>query len=456
MRSLGDAGPYRPLEEAGQDDTGTRYTATAASGDPVMITVVHPHLAARDGFRDRWRADLADLADHLAAAGTAAVVGSDADAPAPWVATELTPGVPLRTVTDLEHGLLLTDDAALMLAGAVARVLRRLHGANRVHGALTPDTIRLTPDGPVVVDTGIARAAGGHHPADDIHALGALLAAAVSGPDPVSPGRLDPRVRRVVAACTRPDPARRPTAAAVTRMIDIGAVDWPEIVRRLAPGDPVLDPPAPPPAPAPPAPAAAPTRPARTTADGFLACSIAVLVAALVGLVMRGGRHLDMTEARAEAGPFFHYMWPTSGLAAGLTCAVVIVLVAKPRTALVPWLVTGGLSLAPFALAALSTTGVEVEILAKSEPFLRHIWTEVFPALLIGGTYLAAKRLHPTSGWPTTVTSLAFSAAVSPCVVVSLYLDWLSIVVGDMVRINALGLLAGALAGSAAWRHLAR
>jgi hypothetical protein len=171
---------------------------------------------------------------------------------------------------------------------------------------------------------------------------------------------------------------------------------------------------------------------------------------------MRGGRHLDMTEARAEAGPFFHYMWPTSGLAAGLTCAVVIVLVAKPRTALVPWLVTGGLSLAPFALAALSTTGVEVEILAKSEPFLRHIWTEVFPALLIGGTYLAAKRLHPTSGWPTTVTSLAFSAAVSPCVVVSLYLDWLSIVVGDLVRINALGLLAGALAGSAAWRHLAR
>jgi serine/threonine protein kinase len=130
---------------------------------------------------------------------------------------------------------------ALWLAAGLARALRDIHDAGLTHGSLRPSNVLLSPDGPVVTDTGtgstvITAAAGAEaSPAADVLALGGVAFFAATGRVPYggSPASTDrlprtqdepdlsgcpPGLLPVVRACLLPAPDRPSAAAMLARL----------------------------------------------------------------------------------------------------------------------------------------------------------------------------------------------------------------------------------------------
>ncbi|MGW3951129.1 serine/threonine-protein kinase [Streptomyces sp. NPDC004752] len=75
----------------------------------------------------------------------------------PFIVSEYVPG-PTLAAEVRQHGPL-TADALLRLATGVATALAAIHSADVVHRDLKPGNVLLGPDGPRIIDFGIARAA---------------------------------------------------------------------------------------------------------------------------------------------------------------------------------------------------------------------------------------------------------------------------------------------------------
>ena len=75
--------------------------------------------------------------------------------PTPWLATIFLEGPTLSAA--VEQGPL-AEPELRRLAAALAEALQVIHGAGLVHRDLKPSNIILAPDGPRVIDFGIARA----------------------------------------------------------------------------------------------------------------------------------------------------------------------------------------------------------------------------------------------------------------------------------------------------------
>jgi hypothetical protein len=188
------------------------------------------------------------------------VVGSGVDDDPPWLATAYVPGPPLATVV-AKYGPL-PEPAIWKLAAGVAEALRAVHAAGLVHRDLKPANVLLADDGPHVIDFGISRAFAGTQltsagmvigtpgymspeqaktgpvgPASDIFSLGCVLACAAAGSPPFEGenaasvlyqivstepdlSAIPPRLRQVVEACLKKDPAQRPAPAQVIAMIN--------------------------------------------------------------------------------------------------------------------------------------------------------------------------------------------------------------------------------------------
>ncbi|MEV7612606.1 protein kinase [Streptomyces sp. NPDC089799] len=234
-------------------------------------------------FLRRFGHELDNLA-RLPAESTAPLLAGDRDARPPWFATAYVPGLTLGQAVELNGGPL--------PAGALWRLLREaaaslapVHARDMVHRDLKPSNVMLTPDGLVLIDFGIARAAEqsrltrtgmvvgtpaymapeqasgsrGLSGATDVFALGSVLAYAACGRPPFGdesghgvlyrivheePGleplrELDPELAELVAACLDKDPDGRPTAAELLERASEHCRDevppWPEaIAERLA------------------------------------------------------------------------------------------------------------------------------------------------------------------------------------------------------------------------------
>ncbi|WP_369249188.1 WD40 repeat domain-containing serine/threonine protein kinase [Streptomyces sp. R41] len=87
---------------------------------------------------------------------TVPVVDADLRADEPWLATAYVPGPSLHDAV-AECGPLPVD-AAVGLIAHVAEALQSIHAADVIHRDLKPSNIILTPEGPKVIDFGIARA----------------------------------------------------------------------------------------------------------------------------------------------------------------------------------------------------------------------------------------------------------------------------------------------------------
>ncbi|MGW1926237.1 protein kinase domain-containing protein, partial [Streptomyces massasporeus] len=228
---------------------GTVYLARSRGGRAVAVKVARPELASDPSFRARFRAEVA-AARQVGGFHTAQVVDADPEAEAPWLATAYIPGPTLSALVTADGPM---DEGRLRsLGAALAEALEAIHACGLVHRDLKPGNIVMAPDGPRVLDFGIARAlestrltatgsafgtpgylapeqALGEEVtgAADVFALGAVLVAAAGGrpfgdgtpmglmyravhedPDLAS---VPESLRGLVGRCLAKDPAGRPT-----------------------------------------------------------------------------------------------------------------------------------------------------------------------------------------------------------------------------------------------------
>ncbi|MFJ9629516.1 bifunctional serine/threonine-protein kinase/ABC transporter substrate-binding protein [Streptomyces sp. NPDC101175] len=254
-----ELGGHRLLARLGAGGMGVVYLARSADGTPVALKVIRAEYAADPAFRARFRREVR-LATGLAGRWVVAVTAADTEAREPWLASAFVPGPSLAEAVD---GLgPLPPRSVTALGARLARALSELHAVDLVHRDVKPGNILLVPDGPRLIDFGIAkgvgttaltapdaivgtpgylspeqaRTRGGEvGPASDLFSLGCVLAYAATGrrpfgtgdapvvlyrtvhepPDRTGLAQLPPRLRSVIDGCLAKDPALRPTAAEV-------------------------------------------------------------------------------------------------------------------------------------------------------------------------------------------------------------------------------------------------
>ncbi|MEU9234652.1 serine/threonine-protein kinase [Streptomyces subrutilus] len=151
-------GAYRLLGRLGAGGMGRVYLGRSAGGRTVAVKIVHPHFAADEQFRARFRREV-EAARRVGGEWTAPVLDADPDAPVPWVATGYVAGPSLDRAL-AAHGPL--PEATVRAVGAgLARALVAVHALGLVHRDVKPSNVMLTLDGPRLIDFGIARATWG-------------------------------------------------------------------------------------------------------------------------------------------------------------------------------------------------------------------------------------------------------------------------------------------------------
>lgn len=254
-------GPYRVAGLLGAGGMGAVYAAADEVGRCVAVKVIHAHFATDPVFRARFARE-ADLMRRAGGLCTVAVRDADTGAESPWIATDYVPG-PTLAARIRDRGPLDEGDLAAFAAGT-AEALHAIHGARVVHRDLKPGNVVLSPDGPRVLDFGIARAVDGTavtrtgmlmgtpgwtapellegadpSPASDVFAWGGMVAYAATGRPPFGRGdtaavlertRKEPPdlaglpgwLHGVVSAALAKDPAARPSALAALHAVGRG------------------------------------------------------------------------------------------------------------------------------------------------------------------------------------------------------------------------------------------
>lgn len=247
-------GGYRLVAVLGAGGMGKVYLSYTPGGRPVALKVIRPEFSEDPEFRRRFQEEVRS-AQRVQGLYTAPVVDFDTDGARPWLATAYVPGPSLAEAVSA-HGALPLRSVLLLTIGA-AEALQAIHAAGIVHRDLKPANVLLAPDGPRVIDFGIARAAdsaaltgtgvsvgtpafmapeqaaaGTVTPATDVFALGQIAAFAAMGSpaygngpshavlyrivheDP-DLGGLPAELRPLIAGCLSRDPAARPALAEV-------------------------------------------------------------------------------------------------------------------------------------------------------------------------------------------------------------------------------------------------
>src|SRR6516225_6638190 len=149
-------GPYVVLGRLGSGSMGQVYLGRSAAGRLVAVKTIRVELAEEAGFRTRFAQEVA-AARKVSGVFTAAVVEADPEADLPWLATAYVPAPSLARLV-LACGPLPVSTVRWLAAGC-AEALASIHGAGLVHRDLKPSNVLVAPDGPRVIDFGVARAA---------------------------------------------------------------------------------------------------------------------------------------------------------------------------------------------------------------------------------------------------------------------------------------------------------
>ena len=149
-------GPYVLLGRLGAGAMGQVFLGRSTAGRLVAVKTIKIEFAEEAGFRARFAHEVA-AARRVSGVFTAAVVAADADADMPWLATAY---VPAPSLTQLVRTCgPLPVPATRWLAAGCAEALESIHLAGLVHRDLKPSNVLVSPDGPRVIDFGVARAA---------------------------------------------------------------------------------------------------------------------------------------------------------------------------------------------------------------------------------------------------------------------------------------------------------
>jgi hypothetical protein len=243
-------GAYRLVGRLGEGNQGVVYLGLDPSGEYVAIKLLHARMAADPGSRDRFVRELS-AAKMVARFCTAHVLDADVAGDQPYIVSEYVAGRSLRSHIAEEGPR--SGGSLERLAVGTLTALTAIHRAGVVHRDFNPHNVLLGPDGPRVIDFGIARALGAVRsnatdsagtpaymapeqvlggeigPPADMFAWGSTILFAATGRPPFGNEsvaavmdritRTDPDVsalpeplRSVVSSCLAKDPARRPTA----------------------------------------------------------------------------------------------------------------------------------------------------------------------------------------------------------------------------------------------------
>jgi hypothetical protein len=243
-------GRYRVLGRLGAGGQGVVFLAVGNDGRQVAVKTL-PRISDETA-RHRMAAEL-DLLGRVSGFCTVQVLDTDPAADPPYVVTEYVPGPSLAEL--VRHEGPRRGAELERLAVATATALTAIHRAGVAHLDLTPHNVIVGPDGPRVVDFGLARAVGGpatdgviagtpafiapeqlagHPPAAaaDVFSWAATLAYAATGrhpfgddavpavvyrvlhqdPDLGTDAELGGFLRAILQVCLAKDPALRPSA----------------------------------------------------------------------------------------------------------------------------------------------------------------------------------------------------------------------------------------------------
>ncbi|MFG3442269.1 protein kinase [Nonomuraea sp. NPDC047897] len=148
-------GPYDITARLGEGGQGVVYLGRTTSGAQVAVKLLHRGLLTDPDARHRFLREV-EIARRVARFSTAPVVHADLAGQRPYIVSEYVPGPSLRDLVTAEGP---RRGAALdRLAISTATALAAIHRAGVQHRDFKPANILMGPEGPVVIDFGIARA----------------------------------------------------------------------------------------------------------------------------------------------------------------------------------------------------------------------------------------------------------------------------------------------------------
>ncbi|MFI0367367.1 serine/threonine-protein kinase [Actinomadura sp. 1N219] len=251
-------GGYPLIARIGAGGMGQVYLGLTGGGRHIALKVIREDFEGPQALA-RFRREVSTV-ERVRSRFAAAMVGAGLDAPPYWLATEYVPGPTLRQAV-AEHGPL-PPDTCLRLLAALAQGLLEIHRQGVQHRDLKPGNVILAPDGPRLIDFGIARGEGQTQitqtgawngtpgyvapevvreqepvPASDVFSLAGTVAYAATGRPPFGGGRIeaiihrtldgdvdldgaDPRVAELVRLCAAKEPGAR---VSLERLLEIAA-----------------------------------------------------------------------------------------------------------------------------------------------------------------------------------------------------------------------------------------
>lgn len=248
----------------GEGGMGVVYLGRLPTGRAAAIKVVKPQLADNPDYRARFAKEVATLSD-LAGRFTPLVLQADVQATPQWMIMEYVSG---DTLTDHVRRSGPIPESTLCVFGSdLALGLATMHSLGIVHRDLKPSNVILSPDGPKLLDFGVAHRDGttadeglrvgslswmapeqlqGKNcgAATDVHALAALLYFAATGKTVFGPAEAPELSRQIaedqpaladlpvaleylrpiLSQCFAKDPLARPTTQAVYKQLTLNPI----------------------------------------------------------------------------------------------------------------------------------------------------------------------------------------------------------------------------------------